>query len=189
MQAYDEETAGFWNTFPRSFLDMFIASSGMRVLDIGSGPGRDGLLLQAAGKQVVCIDAASEMVRCSAARGLDSLIGDFSALPFANGSFDATWAYTSLLHVPKNTLATPIAEMRRILRPDGIVGLGLIEGSAESYRENMKGVSGVFPRWFSYYQKEEVEEIMHRHGFVLQYFESITPGPRSYLHFIFKKDA
>lgn len=181
---YDEETTDFWEKFPRTFLDQFIAASGMCVLDIGSGPGRDGLLLQKAGKDITCLDASEEMVRISKERGLESVVGDFMHLPFPDASFDGVWAYTSLLHVAKADIGGALEEIRRVLRKGGVLGLGLIEGEGESHRENL-GVG--MSRWFSYYSKQEIEELAKEQGFELAYFEYFYPGPRRYLNFIFRK--
>ena len=180
---YDTETADFWNLFPRDFLDRFIAESGPHVLDIGSGPGRDGLLLQAAGKQVICLDASQVMVELSRERGLESIVGDLLALPCADRSFDAAWAYTSLLHVRKSEFDTALSEIRRVLVPGGILGLGLIEGDTELYRES-SGVS--LPRWFSFFEKDEVIEHARTSGFELVHFDSFTPRSKRYLHFLFR---
>jgi len=56
-QEYDDETKDFWERFPRSILDKFIKLAKGSVLDVGSGPGRDGLILQQHGLSVTCIDA------------------------------------------------------------------------------------------------------------------------------------
>lgn len=85
---YDNETVMFWDRFPRTFLKTFIELSGRKVIDVGSGPGRDGLLLQQAGKEVVCIDASEAMVKLSSERGLESVVASFEDLPFGNESFD-----------------------------------------------------------------------------------------------------
>ena len=70
-------------------------------------------------------------------------------------TFDGIWAYTSLLHVPKSEIEKPLLEIRRVLKNDGIFGLGMIEGKTEGYRES----SGVnMPRWFSFYEKPEIEK-------------------------------
>jgi len=183
---YDDETTDFWERFPPTFLDEFIQRSGKTVLDVGSGPGRDGLLLQQAGKEVTCLDASETMVRLSSERGLTSVLGDFNALPFADAQFDAVWSYTALLHVPKVSVGTALDEIRRVLKSGGIFALGLIEGEGEQYRES-RGVSK--PRLFTYFQKEEVENLCKEHGFEALYFESFKPGSRNYLNFIFRSTS
>jgi ubiquinone/menaquinone biosynthesis C-methylase UbiE len=181
---YDKETVDFWNLFPRSFLNEFIKLSGKRIVDIGSGPGRDGLLLQQAGKDIVCVDASESMVKLSSNRGLKSIVADFNALPFEDNSFDGAWSYTALLHVSKKSIATSLKEINRVLTPDGVFALGLIEGEVEQYKETPG--HGML-RLFSYYEKAEVELFCKEHGFELVYFEMFKPRLNNYLNFIFKK--
>jgi ubiquinone/menaquinone biosynthesis C-methylase UbiE len=183
-EEYDKETTDFWDRFPRTIFDKFIGLAKGKVLDIGSGPGRDGLILQKAGFDVICLDASEEMIKLSKERGLESIVGDFNNLPFENKSFDGVWAYTSLLHVPKSKVEKPLAEIKRVLKTDGIFGLGLIEGDTELYRES----SGVGkPRWFSFYKKEEIEKLLSEFGFEILYFEEFKPGSKNYLNFISRK--
>lgn len=181
---YDDETIDFWDRFPRTFFDKFIDSVKGKVLDIGSGPGRDGLILKEKGLDVVCLDASEIMVKLSQERGLESIIGDLLNLPFPNNSFDGAWAYTSLLHVSKNDIDKAFIEINRILIKDGILGLGMIEGETEEYKES----SGVnMPRLFSFYTKEELESLLNKHGFDVIYFETFKPRSKNYLNFIAKK--
>lgn len=181
---YDDETSDFWKRFPRTFLDKFIELSGNKIIDIGSGPGRDGLLLQDAGKQVVCIDASAAMIKLSLKRGLNSILAEFDHLPFENELFDGAWSYTSLLHIPKKSVDTSLQEISRILKQSGIFALGLIEGNTEGYKIS----SGVdMPRWFSFYQKDEVVNLCKKHNFELIYFEQFKPGSKNYLNFVFRK--
>ncbi len=181
---YDDETVDFWDRFPRTFLDKFIGLSENKIVDVGSGPGRDGLLIQQAGKEVVCVDASEAMVKLSSEKGLPSVLAGFDNLPFENESFDGVWSYTALLHVPKKSIDIPLVEISRVLKPSGMFALGLIEGDTEEYKES----SGVdMPRWFSFYQKDEVKSICKEHGFELVYFETFRPRSKNYLNFIFRK--
>ncbi len=181
---YDDETVNFWDQFPRTFLDKFVELSGEKIVDIGSGPGRDGMLLQKAGKEVFCVDASEAMVKLSSERGLKSVLAGFDKLPFEDGSFDGAWSYTALLHIPKNSIGVPLGEISRVLKPSGVFALGLIEGDAEEYKESM-GVG--MPRWFSFYQKDEIENLCREHGFELVYFETLKPRSKNYSNFIFRK--
>ncbi len=181
---YDDETVDFWDRFPRTFFDDFINSVKGKVLDVGSGPGRDGAILKEKGLEVVCLDASEAMVKLSLARGLNSVVGDFMNLPFPNETFDGAWAYTSLLHVSKTEIDKAFEEIKRVLKRSGILGLGLIEGEREEYRES----SGVnMPRLFSFYKKEEIENLLAKHGFEITYFESFKPRSKFYLNFIAKR--
>ena len=181
---YDEKTKDFWDNFPRTIFDKFVELTKGKVLDIGSGPGRDGLILKKAGLDIICLDASEEMIKMSIERGLDSVLGDFNDLPFKNNSFNGVWAYTSLLHIPKQQIHTPFSEIHRVLKPGGTFGLGLIEGETELYRENF-GVGK--PRWFSFYKKEEIEKLVSEHNFELIYFEEFKAITKNYLNYIFRK--
>lgn len=183
-QAYDDETVEFWQTFPQTFIEAFVNASGPNILNIGSGPGRDARLLQNAGKNVVCLDASQTMIDICQARGFITALGDFNSLPFDDSSFDGAWAYTSLVHVPKTEIDTPLQEIYRVLKPNGIFAIGNHEGDFEGYKES----SGVnLPRWFSYYQKDELVSIITKHNFELIHFETFKPGSKNYLNLIFRK--
>lgn len=181
---YDEETIDFWEKFPRTFFDKFAELVKGKVLDVGSGPGRDGLLLQERGLEVICLDASEAMVKLCVGKGLEAVIGDFNNLPFADENFAGVWAYTSLLHIKKADVQKPLEEIKRVLKAKGIFGLGLIEGETEEYKES----SGVnMPRWFSFYTKEEVKNLLKNNGFEVFYFESFKPRSKNYLNFIARK--
>jgi ubiquinone/menaquinone biosynthesis C-methylase UbiE len=181
---YDTETTDFWERFPVGILEKFSEKVSGPVLDVGCGPGRDGLLLKNRGVDITGVDASEEMVRIATSRGLSAVVGDFMALPFPDDSFGGVWAYTSLIHVPKSEVANAFAEIARVLKTGGILGLGMIEGDSEGYRES-SGVS--LPRWFSFYTKEEIETLLTTHDFEVLHFETFKPGSKSYLNFITRK--
>lgn len=181
---YDDQTVDFWQKFPRTFFDKFAELAQGKILDIGSGPGRDGLLLKDRGLEVICLDASEAMIELCRKKGLESIVGDFLSIPFENNSFSGVWAYTSLLHIPKKDFLKAINEVRRVLKDGGTLGLGLIEGNTEEYRESL-GIN--MPRWFSYYKKNEVEQLLAQGGFKILYFEKFQPRSKNYLNFIAQK--
>ncbi len=105
---YDDETVDFWNRFPSECIDEFAGRISGKVLNVGSGPGRDSVLLRNRGIDVTCLDASEAMIAMTEAQGFRSVLGDFAAMPFADDEFDGIWAYTSLLHVPKNRIDVPL---------------------------------------------------------------------------------
>jgi len=183
---YDQETITFWDEFPQTFITKFAESiNGTKVLDIGSGPGRDGLILKKLGLDITCLDASEAMITLCKNRGLKAILGDFNQLPFEDNSFDAIWAYTSLLHVPRSSISRSLSEIKRVLREDGRLGIGMIEGETEGYRESA-GVNK--PRWFTYYTQDELKQLLIDNGFDITFFEAHQPGRSSqYLHYICHK--
>ena len=103
---------------------------GMSVLDVGCGPGSITLgFAEAVGTgEVVGVDIqesqVSEANKLSIERKLNNVrfeVGDAYHLPFPDKSFDAVFAYAVLWHLREPLRA--LAEIRRILRPGGIVGI------------------------------------------------------------------
>ena len=181
---YDQETTDFWVRFPVTFIDSFASKAKGKVLDVGSGPGRDALILREKGLDITCLDASEEMVKLCLDKGLKAVVGDFNDLKFYDKSFGGVWAYTSLLHDKKADVLKSLKEVHRVLSDDGILGLGLIEGEFDGYRES----SGMnMPRWFAFYKREEIEAILKDCGFEIIHFEQFKPGSKNYLNYICKK--
>jgi SAM-dependent methyltransferase len=103
---------------------------GMRLLDVGCGPGSItlGLAEAVAPGEVVGLDIEPlqlERARALAAeRGVVNVRfepGDAYALPFPDASFDAVFAHAVLQHLGDPVRA--LAEFRRVLRPGGIAAI------------------------------------------------------------------
>lgn len=184
-QEYDEETKDFWDRFPSTILENFYKNVGgsRKILDLGSGPGRDGLMLKNKGLAVVCLDASIKMVNFCKEKGLEAVQGDLLNIPFEGNSFDGVWAYTSLLHIKKDQFDKAVSEIKRVLKADGVIGIGLIEGEGELYRES-SGVNK--PRWFAFYTKDELEKIFEKHNLEIVYFEEFIPSSKKYLNYILR---
>lgn len=99
---------------------------GMRVLDIGVGWGNMALRAAARGCRVVGMTLAAEQARyverLAAAQGLSDMVDvrveEAHTLPFADGSFDRVVTIGATEHI--SDIETLFAEVRRVLRPDGL---------------------------------------------------------------------
>jgi ubiquinone/menaquinone biosynthesis C-methylase UbiE len=103
---------------------------GMRLLDVGCGPGSITLGLADAVRpgEVVGLDLSSEVLevaRCLAAdRGVTNVRfqqGDLYGLTAPDGAFDVAYAHQVLQHVPRPVDA--LRQMARLLRPGGLVAV------------------------------------------------------------------
>lgn len=101
---------------------------GMRLLDVGCGPGTITIDLgrRVAPGEVVGIDAVeaplAEARAAAAAAEVDNVsfrVADGMALPFEDGSFDVVHAHQVLQHVPDPV--GMLREMRRVTRAGGLV--------------------------------------------------------------------
>jgi SAM-dependent methyltransferase len=111
-------------------LDAFVAAAahldvppGARVLDLGGGPGWVSELLLRLGLTPVTLDLSPSLLELGRDRfaraGLPARFvrSDMTALPFADGSFEAAIVVDALHHVPD--VGAALREARRVLCPGG----------------------------------------------------------------------
>ncbi|AZQ40766.1 class I SAM-dependent methyltransferase [Streptomyces cyaneochromogenes] len=104
-------------------LDAAEVGPGIRLLDVGTGPGTVAAAACARGARVTAVDAEPTMVELAAraAPEADVRVAVLPELPFPDGEFDAVVANFVLNHVGRPRLA--LAELRRVVRPNGWVAL------------------------------------------------------------------
>jgi ubiquinone/menaquinone biosynthesis C-methylase UbiE len=101
-------------------------SSGMRLLDVGCGPGSItvGLADAVAPGEVVGVDANPAAIAAARERSDGRVrfdVADALALPFDDGGCDAVFMHEVLQHV--ESPAQALREAHRVLRPGGVIGL------------------------------------------------------------------
>jgi SAM-dependent methyltransferase len=88
-----------------------------RCLDVGCGTGLSTAAVAELGWSAVGVDLSEEMLALARDRGLEVVQGSADALPFDDGAFDA--AVSIWTHVDVDDFSAAIAEIARVLRPEG----------------------------------------------------------------------
>src|ERR1700709_2763008 len=106
-------------------------ASGTRLLDVAWGSGLAIELASARGATCAGIDASHRLVAVAQDRTPDAdiRVGDMHALPWADESFDVVTSFRGIW----GTTPDAVAEVRRVLRPGGRLGLtvwGHVKASA-----------------------------------------------------------
>ena len=123
-------------------------SGPVRVLDAGCGQGTPVLSRLSDSTEAVGLDFSREQMALAEANapGAALVEGDMTALPFANGTFDAVVAYWSLIHVPADAHRAVVEEFARVLAPGG--RLLMNEGANALTGENSDWLdTGVEMQW------------------------------------------
>lgn len=105
-----------------------------RRLDLGSGPGHYLPLL---GPSAVATDASWSMVQAAGADhpGSPAVQSDLTDLPFARGAFAAMWASKAHQHLSAADLPMALADVHRILGPDGRLALAVFTDAASIHAD------------------------------------------------------
>lgn len=118
-------TAALWKRLSRHVASR-IKPHDRRILDFGCGAGAFVEYLSRDGREVVGVDLSPTAI--AAARARHPTV-DFRAivpgapLPFPDGTFDAVWCCRTLQHVGAGDFDRIAGELRRVLRPRGLVFL------------------------------------------------------------------
>jgi ubiquinone/menaquinone biosynthesis C-methylase UbiE len=147
-----------------------------RVVDVGCGPGQMAAFLAERGRRAVGVDLAPAMLRLARQRhpGLPLVHGDLLRLPLRPGRLDGVVAWYSLHNLPRALLPDALAELRRVLRPGGMLLIATHGGRAEDYFEQ---------RWdgrveqvvLTYYELGELIGVVGRAGFRVELVRRRAP--------------
>jgi SAM-dependent methyltransferase len=101
------------------------------VVEVGCGAGRDGTALSSSGLAYKGLDLSPASVAICRELGLEAHEGSALDLPFAADEFDAGWSMSTLMHLTGDGLTTALAELKRVIRPGGILEVGLWGGDED----------------------------------------------------------
>lgn len=122
-EAYDRFMGRYSRLLAPQMADLAAVRAGQRALDVGCGPGAlIAVLVERLGADAVGgVDPSSPFVEAARTRypGVDVRQASAEALPFDGDAFDAAVAQL-VVHFMRDPVGG-IAEMRRVVRPGGVV--------------------------------------------------------------------
>ena len=146
------------------------------ALEVGCGTGLILQRVHPVAARAVGIDLSEGMLAHARERGLNVQQGSATDLPFDDASFDVTYSFKVLAHVPE--LERALAEMARVTRPGGRVFIELYNKHSIRYLIRLlrggEGIgSGLHDNqvFFRFHTPEEMEralpsnlQVVARHG-------------------------
>jgi GNAT superfamily N-acetyltransferase/SAM-dependent methyltransferase len=128
---------------------------GARVLELGSGPGRDALALEAAGLHVDRTDGARSFVEQLRAEGHVARVLDVRTGMFGSG-YDAVFANAVLLHVQRSELTGVLRRALVAVRPGGVLAATLKRGDGDAWSTAKVDRA----RHFTYWTEDELAQVV-----------------------------
>jgi SAM-dependent methyltransferase len=158
------------------------------VCDLGCGPGQVARFLKEHGVEALGMDLSPVMV--ATASRLNPAIpffqGDMRALPVSDGAWAGIAAFYAIVNIPRHELPTVIRELRRVLRPDGLLLLSFHVGTEVIHREELWGQRVSLD--FYFFSMDEVLGLLRAAAFEIEealerepYAEVEYPSRRAYV--------
>ena len=120
--------------------------NGVRLLDVGCGPGGAALLAARRGALVAGLDASPNSVEVARERlpEGDFRVGDMESLPWPDRAFDTATGFNSFPFAGNPTAA--LAEVHRVLAPRGKLGMVIFSRPEESQQTKiMAAIAALAP--------------------------------------------
>ena len=127
----------------RQLLDRFAARvrDAGPACDVGCGPGHVARYLHERGVQICGVDLSPVMVE--KARGMTPAVhfrqGNMSALDTPDSAWAGITAFYSIIHIPRGDVTRTLRELRRVLRPGGVLLLTFHLGDATTHLDEWWG--------------------------------------------------
>jgi len=178
-RSYDAVAADYLATFAdeltrkpldRALLRMLAEETGpdAPVADVGCGPGHVAAFLASLGTKAVGIDLSEQMIEIGRRSfpAAEFRSGDLLSLPADEGEFAAVVAFYSIIHLEPDELPVAFGELRRILRPSGILLLSFHAGDEARQRHEWLGHE--VDLTFRFFEPTRVVELLEQAEFEVE---------------------
>jgi SAM-dependent methyltransferase len=163
----------------RQLLDRFAASVREvgTACDMGCGPGHVARYLHQQGVRVCGVDLSPAMVERARrlTPGVEFREGDMMALDAADGTWAGIVAFYSIIHIPRADMTRTLEELRRVLRPGGVLLLAFHIGDNTVHLDEWWGQSVSVD--FFFFRSDEVSSYLRAAGFEIEEIIERAPYP------------
>jgi len=124
------------------------------VLEIGCGTGLILRKIQKVVRLGIGVDLSSEMLKIAYSKDLEVMQGDVVSLPFRDETFDVTFSFKVLSHVPE--IRRAISEISRVTKKGGVLILEFYNPLSFKFLINKFFYPHVYQRFYSYWSVKEL---------------------------------
>lgn len=155
-----------------------------RILEIGSGVGKDAEALIRLGYDYTGTDASSGLLELARKRNPSATFIQRYAheIEPSLGEFDGFWASAVLLHIPRDEMRDSLLAISSVIKNDGVGFITMKEGEGERVDEKTG-------RLFTYYKEEEFTNVLESANFSVLEVGRRDTEKDNWLIFYVKKEA
>jgi hypothetical protein len=197
LETYNKNVPAYVDDQPAEVseqLQAFITSalSGLpksaKILELGSGPGRDAEFIQSLGYHVETTDAAEPFIDYMLSRALNARKIDVLKDSYG-GPYDLIYASALLLHFTDQEVSHILGQMSAALSAGGRIAIRTKGGdTAKRTDEKLGG-----PRYMHYFEQDHLNNMITRSGFSITkaYIESAGHDNKGipWLHVLAQKES
>ncbi len=174
IEWYDKNAKNYANSAekapPIKLIEQFLSMlpKSPKVLDAGCGSGRDSRILNEKGAKVTGLDISKGLLEEAEKRskGIEYVEGDITAMKFPDAFFDGVWSHASLVHLESiEDVKKALREYNRVLKQGGILHVFTKEQLGEEKTAIVSDSLSNHDRFFRYYSKEELCNLVSSAGF------------------------
>lgn len=147
-----------------AFVRLMAAEGRTRMIDVGSGPGRDAASFAADGLDVTCVDLSPVNVATCRALGLTAHAASVTELPFTDQAFEAGWTMSTLIHLDDSDFDRSLREMRRVLVRGAPLAIGAWLAESHPSGVSPPSVASSSSRFFHFRTAEEMASVLAPFG-------------------------
>jgi SAM-dependent methyltransferase len=151
----------FWDKYHGKFKKLLPKG---KILELGSGAGRDSFWFLENNYEYLGIDASESMIKLAKENNPQASfeVKNFSEIGSLGKKFNGFWAAASLVHTQKENIGKILTDIKKILETAAIGFISLKKGIGE---KNEIWKSSGLTRFFAYYQLDEFNKILLESGF------------------------
>ena len=132
-----------------------------KILELGSGSGRDAKVFSELGADVLGVDYCSNLIDIAKEHAplAKFKLMDIEDIDFPAAAFDGVWAICVLGHINKTSLPAILNKIYYSLKPQGYFYLAVKQGRGEDLIIDTR-YSGNHRKYWSFFEKEEISSLL-----------------------------